>query len=483
MIELFPDQQELLGRVVAAYARGRRAPLLVLATGGGKTIISGKLMQQAHDKGGRGLVLAHREELIRQFFSTLSNTGLAGHVGVIKAGAPEEAWHRHHLASVQTLTRRLDKTRIKPTFIVIDEAHHAQAKTYRRILERFDVPLLGLTATPERTDGSGLGEIFDEIVEGPSMRELIQKGRLSPYQAKSLDVGIEGGDARVAGGDYRGDDLAAEIMRGRAMANITDVIAEHCAGRRWIAFGPNIETSKKLQARLHERGISAMHLDGKTPRTLRRNTLDRFAAGKLDGLCVVDLISEGFDCPAADTAVMYRRTKSVIVYLQQVGRVLRYEPGKVALILDCCGNILDEHHGLPCERRLWNLSGERRNKKTKRQAPVPLIICEGCRLTMPAALEVCPNCHTRQTPKQEMPTPEVNIRLVNVTTPYGKEIQLELHRKANGSFEGKSLRSAVARAYRESGQSGLEEIRQSCGFKPGWVTMQLGWLNNRKRMR
>ncbi len=472
MISLYPDQSELIERVAQSF-RQHRNIILYAPTGSGKTVMAGEIMRRLHNKGGRAIVLAHREELIRQFWTTLCAAGLGDDVGLVTAGRPEESWHRHHLCSVQTLARRLAKTRLAPTLLITDEAHHASAATYRRIQQRWpDIPHLGLTATPARTDGKGLGGIFNEIVQGLGVRELIAMGRLAPYRALSLDAGISGGEARTARGDYRPDDLARMIVEGEAIANVEQIIRQHCRGRRWLAFGPAIAISIDLAERLRKRGVRCEHIDGTLPRPERRAILQRFAEGKIDGLCSVDLVSEGFDCPAADTAVMYRRTKSLIVYLQQVGRALRYEPGKTALILDCCGNMLNENHGLPCAPRQWTLEGEGRKSRSK--AAPSVAICEHCHTAMPITQYTCPTCGRARHRPRPQPA-EVNIKLVEVELP-GGAVSARIEVKPSGALDGKQVRRIARQVFAEAGEDGVRSLEGKLGYRPGWADHQLQWL-------
>ncbi|MGD0107541.1 MAG: DEAD/DEAH box helicase [Rhodopila sp.] len=351
---LRPYQAAALDLLRDAYRQGARAPLFVLPTAGGKTIVFAAIAAAAVAKGRRVLVLAHRRELIRQASAKLTAAGVPH--GVIAPGFPLTA-DPVQVASVQTLTRRQ-----VPMFhfAVIDEAHHAVSATYRRILAALEAAkLLGVTATPERLDGKGLGikagGVFDQLVAGPSVAELTKLGFLAPARCfASPPPDLTG--VRTVQGDYARDGLA-KVMD---VADITGDAVEHYArlapGKPAIAFCVSIAHAERVATAFREAGWRAQSLSGLTPVRERDAALLGLGTGAVQVVTSCELISEGLDVPSVGAVILLRPTQSLAMYLQQVGRGMRPAPDKAALIvLDHCGNI--PRHGLPDDAHAWSLSG------------------------------------------------------------------------------------------------------------------------------
>lgn len=491
MYELYPDQLDLLERTSQAFKK-HRAVVMCLATGGGKTVIAGHIMRRVHQRGGRALVVVHRDFLIKQFYKTLTQAGLAGDVGIIAAGYNEHSWKAHQIAMAQTLTKRIQKGRVgfEPTIIIIDEAHHAAAATWRRIIDRYPGAfVLGLTATPQREKGGGLDDIFEIIVYGLGISELIKKKRLAPYTAYSIPTDANIKNLKRSGSDYTRADVAEKILQGHAVADVAAVIKKHCLNRRWLAFAPSIDASKKLACKLRGSGLDCAHLDGDTSKPERARILADFADGKLAGLCVVDLISEGFDVPEADTAVLFRKTKSVVIYLQQVGRVLRYKENKEALILDCCGLIYDEAMGLPDAERVWSLRG-RSGKVVPQDRDIPIVQCKSCGSWMPSTRRTCANCGAVRLVVSQKDTREVvDVELVKVELD-GDVLTMKVDpQTGKRSFDQKAIWRKVfkivnyARAHGYDDKQTIEALKRlgaDVGYKPGWSRHAFAFA--RKRM-
>ena len=456
-----------------AFRAGFRAPLLWGATGSGKTVMAGHMMQLLHARGKSALVLVHREELLDQFSNTLADAGLGLEFGLVVAGQSEKPWLRHHIGMVQTLVKRLHRITLEPDLIVIDEAHHSRAKTYQDIIKRWPkARRLGLSATPERPDGKSLRPIFDVLVEGPSVRWLIQNNRLAQYRYKLVETAL--GEMKLPlghDGDYQRKALAEAVENNqKVIADVMKVIEENCRERRWIAFGPSVRGSQILEEKLREKGWKVKHIDGKTPKQERRNALADFRRGVLDGLLTVDLFVEGVDCPAADTAVIYRRTKSHVTYLQIVGRVLRYMEGKVAMILDAAGCGGDEGLGFPCDKRVWNLDGR---CSVEKGGSTGVKVCPQCFLTQPVHRVHCSSCGFKfgQAPKD---IKEVELQLVEI--PIGPD-GVMVERRSNGSYTRDSVKKALSEAYKHEGQDGVFALAQTLGYKVGWARRQLEFRN------
>lgn len=356
-------QQSLISEIYGQWESGQRSVMAQLPTGGGKTILFGAIAREFYQRE-QVLILAHREELITQAADKVG--AIAGcEVGIIKAGYEFNPYAPIQVASVQTLVNRLNWLEC-PGLIVIDEGHHATAASYRKILEAYpDSYQLGVSATPCRLDGSGFDDLFDALVCGPSVAELIQQGHLSSFKLYANESPMLTQGARAAGGDFSAGDVARLNNVVELAGNLIGSYRQHCDGKRCIVFAINVEHSREIAARYRAAGIPAEHLDGATPADERRQTLARFAAGEIKVLSNCLLFTEGFDLPELDAVQIARPTKSLSLWLQMVGRALRTSPGKdYAVILDHTQNW--QIHGLPTRPRFWTLDGVKPIENSKR---------------------------------------------------------------------------------------------------------------------
>lgn len=385
---LRPYQQQAISDLRMAYRAGARAPLLVLSTGAGKTICFAAITAGAVTRGRHVLILVHRRELIRQASTKLTQAGV--NHGIIAAGF-EPSNHSVQVASVQTLARRLDRQHWQPDLIVIDEAHHAIAGTWAKVISHWpDSFLLGVTATPIRQDGRGLGAMFTKLVLGPSTADLMAAGYLTPVKIYAPPQVADLTGIRTRAGDYANDQAAAAMTRPTVTGDAISHYQRIAAGQPAIAFCCNVNHATTVCDAFNAAGISAATLLGNT--TDRDALVARFAAGALQVLVTVDVVSEGFDCPGAAVAILLRPTQSEGLYLQQVGRVLRPAVDKkVAIILDHVGNV--HRHGFPDDVRTWTLDDARR-RTGKGGPPAPCVrTCEVCFAAFAPAPQ-CPVCGT-----------------------------------------------------------------------------------------
>jgi DNA repair protein RadD len=243
-----------------------------------------------------------------------------------------------------------------------------------------------VTATPIRLSGEGLGDLFETMVQGPTVRELIELGALSPYRLFApAGVDLSGVHTRM------GDFVRGEIEAAMDKPSITGDAVSHyqklAPGKRAVAFCVSVEHAVHVAEQFRAAGISAQAIDGGMDRTLRASVLSEFSAGRIQVLSSCDLISEGFDVPAIEAAILLRPTQSLGLYLQQVGRALRTHPGKTeAIILDHAGNV--KRHGLPDEERVWSLDGSQRKKGAQR-SEVPVKTCGACFATVASMATHC----------------------------------------------------------------------------------------------
>lgn len=383
-LTLRPYQATLIERTRANFLVGKRSQLLVLPTGGGKTVCFSYMAGRAVEKNLRVWILAHRVELLDQISKTLRQFGVPH--GVVAPGYLGDRRQPVQVASVFTLARRLDRYD-PPDLIIVDEAHHAITdSTWGRVITAFpNAKLLGVTATPIRLSGEGLGDLFQSMVVGPTMRELIEQGALSPYRLFA-PAGVDLSGVHTRMGDFVRGEIAAAMDKPSITGDAVKHYQKLAPGRRAVAFCVSVEHAVHVAEQFRAAGISAQAIDGGMDRGLRASVLAEFSAGRIQVLASCDLISEGFDVPAIEAAILLRPTQSLGLYLQQVGRALRTFPGKdEAIILDHAGNV--KRHGLPDEERVWSLEGAPKKKAQKSEVPVKT--CGACFSTVHSAATHC----------------------------------------------------------------------------------------------
>ncbi len=352
-IKLRDYQQSLCSRIFAALPTDRRI-MAQLPTGGGKTICFSYVIAEFVKKRAKVLVLAHRRELLDQAAGKLAlMTGQP--LGMVKAGIEPDYSAPIQVASVQSVINRLDKLP-RIDLIVVDEAHHSTAQTYLKILEAFPKAfVLGLTATPVRTDGKGFEHLFNNLVCGPSVKQLMAAGHLCNYRLFADANPMTTKGVGKQGGDYSVSDLARANDAIELSGNLVQSYRQYADGKKNIVFALNVEHSKAIVQRYQFEGIPAAHLDGSSSDTERTNTLDAFRAGDIQVLSNVGLFGEGFDLPSIEAVQIARPTQSLALHLQMLGRALRPADGKPhATIIDHTGNWWN--HGLPDEDRDWSLA-------------------------------------------------------------------------------------------------------------------------------
>lgn len=395
MIQLFDDQAATVGLLRASIRSGHKASLLVSPTGSGKTVMFSFLTKRLDAAGLRVVLLDHRDELTEQISASLNRFGVRH--GIIAAGgAYYDPRLRVHVGSVFTIARRLE-TMAVPDYVIVDEAHHAiLGSTWGKILAYWrernpNLIVIGVTATPERLSGEGLGQIFTDMVIGPATAALIKMGRLCPYK---LYLPAHGGMADLSGlhsrgGDYVRSEAAGKLDKPTITGSAVAQYRKHCNGAPAIAFCASIEHAEHVAETFRSEGFRAASIDGRMDKSLRRERVRDFGNGQLNVLTSCDLVSEGFDVPGIVGAILLRPTQSLALYLQQVGRALRVAPGKErAIILDHVGNSMMPlpgggytlNHGFPDDEREWSLEGrERKSKKEIDPDDVATKQCPQCK--------------------------------------------------------------------------------------------------------
>ena len=332
-MELRPYQQEAREAVWREWEEGRSRTLLVMVTGGGKTIIFARVIADCVTRGERVLVLAHRGELLEQAADKLARTtGLR--CAVEKADQScLGSWYRVVVGSVQSLQqpRRLEK--FPPDYfgaIIVDEAHHVLSEGYQRVLSHFSsARVLGVTATPDRGDMKSLGQFFDSLAYEYTLPRAIREGYLCRIQAMTIPLNIDLSGVHTQSGDYAAGEVGTALDP--YLEQIAQEMKKACAGRKTVVFLPLIQTSQKMCRLLRDQGFRAAEVHGVS--LDRAEILRDFEAGRYDVLCNSMLLTEGWDCPSVDCIVILRPTKVRSLYVQMVGRGTRLSPGKDHLLL------------------------------------------------------------------------------------------------------------------------------------------------------
>ncbi|MBA7492639.1 UvrABC system protein B [subsurface metagenome] len=342
-LQLRDYQTECLNAISEASKAKISKPLVSLPTGTGKTIIFAYIIREISRRGGRSLVLVHRDELLNQAEDKLLTIWPEAEVGIVKA-ARNELDAPVTIASVQTASRQ---SRLKQLcdsgfdFIVTDEAHHAVAASYQRIYDRLlngngsGQLHLGVTATPNRGDRRGLLEVYEKVVYHRSLLEMIRAGWLCDLRCVQITTDISLDSVKTRQGDFAQGELGAVVNTENRNELIVQAYHEHAAGRMALCFTVDVQHAHDLADAFQEEGVNAVALSGKTPIDERRRTLRQFHNREMDVICNCQVLTEGYDEPAVDSIILARPTKSSALYTQMVGRGTRTFPGKSdCLILD-----------------------------------------------------------------------------------------------------------------------------------------------------
>lgn len=448
VIQLRPYQANDVAAIRRAFGPlQKKRPLYVLPTGGGKTVTFAHITAGAAQKGNRVLILCHRIELLDQISIALKEA-MAPH-GFIAAGY-DDTLRQTMVASVQTLVRRLTAIDA-PDLIIVDEAHHARASTYEAILAAFPkAKVLGVTATPVRQSGEGLGTLFDCMILGPTMRELMEQGYLAKYRLFAPPtVSTEGLHTRAR--EFITSETEALMNKPAITGSALVHYRKHADGLPTLVFCTSIKHASDVATQFRESGYSAVTLNGQMDREVRRGIVKDFRRGAIQVVTSCEVLSEGFDMPGAHCGIFLRPTQSVGLYLQQIGRVLRPCEGKShAILLDHVNNAM--LHGLPDTPREWSLDGEDRKKKPK--AP-SVRVCPACWRALPGATRECPPPCGYVFAVESRTIREVEGELAELTA---EEYARRQQRKAEG-FE----------RYQSRTLQQLEAFAKKKGYKPGWA--------------
>lgn len=435
--------------------RAYRRVLLVAPTGSGKTVIFCEVVRRALLLGNHLIIIAHRIEIVLQIHRALEKIGVDAS---IVAPGHEFRIAPVMVAMVQSLARRI-RNIPAPNLVIFDEAHHATATSYKAITKAWpDARVFGVTATPQRTDGAGLGDCFDVIVLGPPMRQLIADRYLSNYRFLAPPKVADFSSVKTRAGDYSLDQLAAAMDQHAITGDAEGHYRQHLAGKPAIAFCASVAHAEHVAEQFRDAGWDAASVDGAMAPNERAARIAAIGNGGLNILTSCDVISEGTDIPTVFGAILLRPTQSVIVYLQQVGRVMRPKPdGGSAVILDHVGNVFA--HGMPDADREWTLDGA---KKTNKSPSIRQ--CGICYAVFPPA-PVCPNCGEIFAGK---PRKSIAVNGGSLSEITAEELKQTIMRDTKPLIS-EAWRSSNAGTAREL----FRQVAMMRGYKAGWTFMQM----------
>jgi len=398
MISLRPYQLDMVERTRSEYRRGFRAPIDVLSTGGGKSVIAAYMAYGAYEKGRQTWFLAHRTELLHQLRKTVEQAGVpCGIVGEDYTDQP------CLVGNIHTVVNRLDDLP-EPGFIFNDECHRSAGATYSRILDHYKTcHRVGLSATPHRLDGRGLDDHFDCLVQGPPMKWLISEGYLKKPRYIAPKGMVDASSIRKIGGDFDSRELEALMAKPSVTGNAVEKYLQYASGRTAIAFCVTVKHAEAVAEAFCMAGVNAESVDGKMPKAERKARLTRLATGETRIITSCELISEGFDLQSAvdvetredcvvSAVIGLSPTHSLGKYMQRGGRGLRPGSHPDCIYLDHAGDLF--RHNLLELERTWSLQG------MPKRAPVEPALevhrCEECYAVFQGSQ--CPQCGAGRKP-------------------------------------------------------------------------------------
>ncbi|AKP66878.1 MAG: DEAD/DEAH box helicase [Companilactobacillus sp.] len=432
MYQLHKYQQELVNKARQQLSNGKKSVLIISPAGSGKSVVIAEIARLTQLKGGQVMFTVHRKELVEQIIQSFKANGVNTDNCTIM--------------TVGKIVNRLDKLP-KPSLIITDETHHSLAKTYKKIYEYYsDVPRLGFTASPWRLSGKGLGDIYESMVEGPTVEWLIDNHYLAPYNYYSVKLINDNELKKSSTGDYTNksiDDAVGKTIFG----DVVKTYQEKINGQKTIVYAHSIEYSKLVVQQFNNAGIKAAHADSKTPAKEREHIMEDFRTGKIQVLSNVDLISEGFDVPDCTAVIMLRPTESLVLDIQQSMRCMRYKPNKTATIIDHVANY--SRFGLPDSKRYWTLKDRNKTRKKSNTDSIAIKQCPKCFFVMKGSPSICPNCGESIKPDPVEMDVKKDVNLQVITNYIVTKKVSELH------------------SYKE-----LQEYAKAKNYKNGWVYYQ-----------
>ena len=435
MYKLRDYQAEIINKIQNSMLTGHRRIIVQSPPRTGKTVVMSEIARRATVKNRRVLFLIHRQEVLEQANATFKEQGVD--FDLLTSGM------------VQTLTRRVDKLDA-PHIILVDEAHHALSKSYRRILDKFkDAYVLLFTATPVRLGREQLDQVADDIVLGKSIKELTAAGFLAPFRYYQPPAGFNQSELKLSStGDYTNKSITS-ALQSCLYGDLVSHYKRLAAGKQAVCYCHSIDAAKHAAAEFNKNGIAAAEVDGTTPRSERDELVKKFRDGAIKVMVNVNLFTEGVDLPDVDAVILARPTSSLSLYLQFAMRCLNPRRGKVAVIIDHANNV--EKFGYPDSERNW-LQLVKTGAKTRKNAETDnfnIVTCETCFAVLESRTikaGTCPYCDALIKQKR----PDKPVALIDL---------VEAARTENRSDDYHQLKTVGE----------LYEYAKRKGYKRGWA--------------
>lgn len=438
MIPLRDYQEELVNGLYNSMSKGNKNIMVQSPAGSGKSVTMSEIARRATEKGNRVLFIVHRRELVSQ----IKGTFIANDVDMDLC----------HVGMVQTVANRIKKDKEPtPAIILVDEAHHALAKTYTDIFEHFpNAFVYGFTATPWRMSNKGFTDIFEDLILGKTVQWLIDNERLAPFKYYSKNLMNDNKLKHKSTGDFSNESISL-ALEPQIYGDVIDNYKKFAKDKKTIIYTHNVESSKEVAEKFNDNGYNALQVDGKTPKQQRELAMELFREGKVNILVNAELYGEGVDVPDCECVILLRPTESLTLFIQQTMRAMRYQPNKQAIIIDHVGNYV--RHGLPNTEHGWLEHFNGSNKKSDSKNSIPIKECPECFAVVESAYTICPYCGS-EFPKEEVQelTVDETAELEEVT-----EEMITLNLKAPEDC---------------SSMKELADLGKSLGYKPGWSYIQ-----------
>lgn len=443
MVNLRDYQVDILKQIAGAFSSGYTRPLVVAPCGSGKSYVFAALAEQTP---GNVLILTHRRELLKQHNQLLDRLGVSGRVSMVLT----ESKHLKQPSDVD--------------LIILDEAHLSRSRSWETVINHYNAPCVGFTATPIRLDGRPLGDVYDTLIQSVDVTWLIDHNRLAPYDYYA-PITVDTDNVRISRGDFHVGDLARIMSDNAIYSNAVSAWEQYAKRGKTIAYCINIQHANDVAKKFRSQGIRAESISSHTKREERDKIMDRFRRGDIDVLCNVGILAEGISIDDITCCLLLRPTQSHALYWQQAMRCMRYIPGKRAVIIDCAGNFA--RNPMPTDDVEWSLT--KRAKASERINPdgnFYIRTCPVCFRVFKTA-DRCPYCgseyplHPREIKAHEQ------IELAKIDEQKQAEIAAEKRR----------LRQEVgmARTYGE-----LVAIARKRGYNMGWVHVQMRLRSGRR---
>lgn len=444
MFKLRDYQQETIDKVYQSIKSGHRSIMIQQPPRTGKTVIMADIARRATAKGNRVLFMVHRQEIVQQVVKTFRTDGVDMNLTTI--------------GMVQTITRHVDDLD-PPQIIFVDEAHHALAGTYQRVLKAFPKAYkLLFTATPYRLNGAGFTDIADDLITGKPVSWLIDHHFLAPvdYYAPSQ---IDASKLRTKRtGDYSEASIR-EAMKPKIYGNAVKHYLKLAAGKQAIAYTYNVDSAIRLAQAFNSQGITARAVAGSTPKEERRKIIEDYRAGKVKIVTNAELFTEGLDLPSVDCVIMLRPTQSLSLYLQFAMRSMNPREGKTAIIIDHVGNV--ERFGLPTADREWTLEGREKGKTSSSGATIKSVtVCQTCFASFYRTGGTCPYCGAALGEEKKLEVVD-NAELKKVTRSRLAIVKQLEQSAATQNIAGK--RPSELKSFKE-----IQAYAKLKGYRQGW---------------